>query len=436
MDCQREIFLPSHAGLYIHLPFCLKKCHYCDFYSIEDLSLRGSFVTALLEEIKLRSDLSLTVDTIYLGGGTPSLLHCSDIEKIMVEVAENFNIMADTQITMEVNPGAITDISRRAVSSTKKDWLTDGISSSHYLSTIHGLGINRLSIGIQSFQDEKLSFLTRVHSADDARQAIVSARGAGFHDIGMDLMYGVPKESERVWLNDLEAALQYSPEHLSCYMLSYEPDTPMFAAYRRREIKPLKEESCSDLFRLTSNHLVSNGFSHYEISNFASTAHHQSRHNKKYWDMVPYLGFGPSAHSYDGAWKRSWNIKNVAKYISMLEQKELPVMEKEELTHEQRLMEMIMVGLRREKGIDINSFETFSGGQFDTMFGNVLEDIDKRGWGSIHNWKDGEEQSQSRQKKEKQESCEILNGRRFILTLEGWLFLDTITMWFVEAIDI
>ncbi|MBF0233207.1 MAG: radical SAM family heme chaperone HemW, partial [Desulfamplus sp.] len=315
MDCQRENLLSCNAGIYIHIPFCIKKCIYCDFYSISDLSLKQSFITALLKELKLRSNPALRVDTLYLGGGTPSLLTFEEIDIILTAVSKNFSLMDSIQITMEVNPGTI-------------------ISSKCYLSNIHALGVNRLSIGVQSFQDAKLHFLQRVHSADAARKIIADARDAGFNDIGIDLIYGVPQESEQSWLYDLDSALQYSPEHLSCYMLSYEPDTPMFDAYKKGFITPLKEETISSLFRLTSTHLVSKGFCHYEISNFAAKPHHQSRHNKKYWEMVPYLGFGPSAHSYDGERLRSWNMKNVLEYIAILDQGKRPVAENEFLTHE------------------------------------------------------------------------------------------------------
>ncbi|MBF0468776.1 MAG: radical SAM family heme chaperone HemW [Desulfamplus sp.] len=407
MDCQRENLLSCNAGIYIHIPFCIQKCPYCDFYSISDLALKQGFVTALIKELKLRSNPALKVDTIYLGGGTPSLLTCEEIDIILEATAKNFSLMKNTQITMEVNPGTIISLEKSPCAI---------ISSNRYLSNIHTLGVNRLSIGAQSFQDAKLHFLKRIHSADAARKIIADARDAGFNDIGIDLIYGVPEESEQSWLDDLDSALQYSPEHLSCYMLSYEPDTPMFDAYRKGLIIPLDEETISSMFRLTSTHLVSRGFCHYEISNFAATSRHQatvqhqSRHNKKYWQMVPYLGFGPSAHSYDGERVRSWNVKNVREYIAILDHEKLPVSEKEVLTHEQRLMEMLMVGLRTDKGIDIYDFEQKSGSKFEIRFEKALDEIGKRGWGEIDN-------------------------KRFILTLEGRLFMDTITRWFVETMD-
>lgn len=384
--------------------------------------MRSSFVSALSEEIRLRSQPSLKVDTLYLGGGTPSTLTCEEIERIMKAVRENFSIMDDTQITMEVNPGTITDRGRAEILDTetdKTDWLRTlhtsschDISPDHYLSTIHTIGVNRLSIGVQSFNDKKLKFLKRVHSADAARQTIAAARSAGFQDIGVDLIYGLPEESETIWLNDLEAALQYHPEHISCYTLSYEPDTPMFTSYKKGKIIPLDDQITSSLFRLTSGYLLSKGFSHYEISNFAAKPENQSRHNKKYWEMAPYLGFGPSAHSYDGAEERSWNVKSVDRYISTLARNRLPLMERELLTNGQRVMEMIMLRLRTDQGVDIASFERLSGSKFNIMFQTVLERVENMGWGKLS------------------------PGESFSLTLDGRLFLDTIIRWFVEAMEI
>ncbi len=412
--------LTANAGIYIHIPFCIKKCPYCDFFSISDTSSKKIFIAALLREIELRSNPELLVDTIYFGGGTPSILSCEEVEKVLIAINKNFKLLdsKDLQITMEVNPGTVKD---------------------GYFQEIREVGINRLSIGVQSFQDAKLSFLGRIHSANEARQTIISARDFGFSDIGIDLMYCTPEEREAIWVKDLEIALEYSPEHLSCYMLSYEPDTPMFAAYSRGEIKSIDDGSVAELFRLTSKYLISKGFYHYEISNFASAPEHQSIHNKKYWNMVPYLGFGPSAHSYstylsndrisedNRVFERFWNIKNVDSYISMLSQSLMPIAEREILTDEQRLVEMIMVGLRTSHGIDIKSFEKLykatklyqtphakradiSDGVFINIFSTVLEQLEKREWGKLE------------------------KGVRCRLTTEGWLFMDTIAQWFVELI--
>ncbi|MBF0301545.1 MAG: radical SAM family heme chaperone HemW [Desulfamplus sp.] len=388
---------PTAAGIYIHIPFCIRKCPYCDFYSISDLSFKKRFVTDLIKELEMRADPALIVDTIYFGGGTPSLLTSGELEKIVAAVTKSFkfpNKRQDLQITMEVNPGSVKE---------------------SYFKEIREYGVNRLSVGVQSFQNRKLAFLERIHSADASRQTILSARDAGFDDIGIDLMYGLPEETEKIWLADLEAALECHPEHISCYMLSYESDTPMFAAYKRGDIKPLDDGKAASLFKLTSEYLVSKGFSHYEISNFAATLEHQSIHNKKYWEMVTYLGFGPSAHSYyfqllsdNALFKRSWNTKSVHKYLSLIENGILPVAEQETLTNEQQLIEMIMVGLRTDKGVDIKSFEQLYGEcQFEIIFKDVINQLEKRSWGKIE-------------------------GERCRLTNDGWLFLDTILRWFVN----
>ena len=448
-----------YSGIYIHIPFCIKKCPYCNFYSTSDISLKKTFVLALLKEIEMRSDLTLLVDTIYFGGGTPSLLTCGEMARIIEVIRDNFHLMdnrtlkyknfhnseyideskttgsnkhlhnsGSMQITMEVNPGTIKE---------------------GYLKQIRDLGVSRLSIGVQSFDDTKLRFLERIHSSDAARQTILSARDAGFDNISIDLIYGLPGETEGLWLSDLETALEYCPEHLSCYMLSYEHDTPMFEAYQSGEITPLDDEYMASLFRLTSEYLVSKGFIHYEVSNFASSPKHESIHNKKYWKMVPYLGFGPSAHSYyceSSIYnsERFWNVRSVHQYISVVDKGSLPIGEREKLTHEQQLIEMIMVGLRRDKGIDIRYFERLyssarlyvddemsyftkrfeqsksqhsyekpytSEGQFTIMFKDVLEQIKQRSWGKI-------------------------DSTRCSLTTDGWLFLDTVTRWFVDALSL
>lgn len=427
----------DYAGIYIHIPFCIRKCPYCDFYSITDISLKNRFIKALLKEITLRSNPDLIVDTIYFGGGTPSILNFEDVERIIEAIGKNFHLIdiysdsiygATNNIVKSENLIKDKELNIIEHSETNKNLkITMEINpctvKNGYLREIKRVGINRLSIGVQSFQDDKLNFLNRVHSADKARQTILSAREAGFEDIGIDLIYGLPEERENIWLDDLDAAYEYRPEHLSCYMLSYEPDTPMFLAYEKGDITPLDDETVASLFKLTSNYLVSKGFYHYEISNFAATPKYQSKHNKKYWEMVTYLGFGPSAHSYcfepPLQQKRFWNVKDVNKYISMLQQSNSPIAEIEWLTREQKLIELIMVGLRTKRGLDIKLFEKlymaetpldnyFS--QFEIMFKSVLDKIETKAFGKIEQ-------------------------ERVKLTIEGWLFLDTIIQWFVDELE-
>ncbi|MEA1968694.1 MAG: radical SAM family heme chaperone HemW, partial [Thermodesulfobacteriota bacterium] len=389
--------MSENTGFYIHIPFCVRKCPYCDFYSSSDLSLRSDFVKAFLQEMQLRSDSLTQIDTIYFGGGTPSVLEPCDIEHILSGVYKNFKIMDNCEVTMEVNPGTVKD---------------------DFFQKIRSFGVNRLNIGVQSFQDEKLGFLNRIHSAQDAEDALLKARKAGFGNIGLDIIYGLPGESRESLIYDLDAGLNFSPEHISCYMLTYEPGTSMYNQVKNGKIHPLDDDSAASLFKTASQYLEENGYLHYEISNFACDLHnrlykraenssynrhgnssgsrfgnnsdnrpgnrsgsrfdnssgsrfgnssdYRSRHNRKYWNMVPYMGFGPSAHSFDKN-VRFANHKDVKKYIADLEAEILPVMEREELTPDQRMVEVVMLGLRTSDGVDIRQFEAIAEKSFSTM---------------------------------------------------------------------
>ncbi len=385
----------NNKGLYIHIPFCVRKCPYCDFYSVEDLGLKARFIRALLKEIKLKSCFTHKIDTIYFGGGTPSLLDFNEVEKIINSVCKHFNIMNNTQITMEINPGTVN-----------KDYFTK----------VKKIGVNRINIGVQSFQDAKLRFLNRIHSADKAKKAIFEARNSGFDNIGIDLMYGLPGELKDSWLDDIDSALNFSPEHLSCYMLTYEPETVMYNELEKGNIEPLDDKKVSSLFITTSQYLQKKGYFHYEISNFASMPEYMSRHNKKYWEMVPYLGLGPSAHSFDmnendlnSQYTRAWNHADVIQYMINLETGKSGLMEQEVLTQEQILTELIMLGLRTQNGVDIKKFEAISGQSFISSFYNIIQDLQKKSWGKI-------------------------NNDKLVLTLEGMVYLDTIVSYFANEI--
>ena len=381
-------------GLYIHIPFCVRKCPYCDFYSISDLSLKKDFITALVSEIQLRSDLRNRFDTIYFGGGTPSLIDPDDIEKILDLINNFFSITSDPEITIEINPGTV---------------------DKEYFSSIKAIGINRINLGIQSFQENKLKFLKRIHSADKAKKTIDQAIKAGFKNIGLDLIYGLPGENKQTWIADINAALDFSPSHLSCYMLTYEPGTKMYDDRQKGVITPLNEDVAADLFMVTSRHLTeSHGFSHYEISNFASGKTRKSIHttksihNQKYWSGIPYLGLGPSAHSFDTR-TRSWNLKDVKKYIEQLKVGNLPVLDKEILSCEQKIVEMVMLGLRTDQGVNFKKFKNLTGKNFISCFQNVIERIESQSMGTI-------------------------DREKFHLTLKGMLFLDSITALFADKI--
>jgi oxygen-independent coproporphyrinogen-3 oxidase len=373
--------------LYIHVPFCVKKCAYCDFYSTSDLSLKGDFVSALLKEMDMRSLGDHCIDTIYFGGGTPSVLTVREMERILSCIHDLACISDPVEVTMEVNPGTV---------------------GGTYFSDMHSLGVNRLNIGVQSFRDEKLKFLGRIHSAADAVKAIECARRSGFENIGLDLMFGVPHETAPGWRGDMDAAFSLFPEHLSCYMLTYEPDTPLDNTRRAGGVIPLEEKNVADLFTFTSQYAGHRGYDHYEVSNFAKTVQYRSHHNGKYWSGVPYTGLGPAAHSFDGA-RRSWNYRDLTRYVHLLDKGELPVMEQEVLTREQVLMELVMLGLRTFDGIDIPAFELVSGQSFGQQFKRVLDRVEERGWGNI-------------------------SQGRFALNLGGMVYLDTVVEWFVDRL--
>jgi oxygen-independent coproporphyrinogen-3 oxidase len=379
--------LSDITALYVHVSFCVKKCSYCDFYSVVDLSLIEGFVRSLVKEIVFRNDLFARIDTIYFGGGTPSLLSPVQIARILGAIGDNFTVADDCEITMEVNPGTV---------------------DFRYFQNVRKSGVNRLNLGVQSFSDDRLNLMGRIHSAAVAKKALFLARDAGFDNIGLDLIYGLPGDTCVVWTKDLDTALGFRPEHISCYMLSYEPGTPMHSLVERETIIPLKDRAVAELFKLTSNYLCGHGYLHYEISNFAAGTPHQSRHNQKYWNHVSYLGFGPSAHSFKGG-VRSWNHRDVNLYIKDVDGGEIPIAGTEILTNDQIMMEMVMLGLRRSKGVDIDRFERMTGHNFIKTFKTAIRNCEINSWGAI------------------------IDGR-FILTLEGRLFLDTIVSAFVDLI--
>jgi oxygen-independent coproporphyrinogen-3 oxidase len=290
------------AGLYVHTPFCVQKCVYCDFYSITDTSLIDPFTEAIEREMALRRQSHLKFDTLYMGGGTPSILKAQTIGRILEAAGRSFEILDQAEITLEVNPGTVN--TRR-------------------LKAYRELNINRLSIGAQSFQRENLAFLQRIHSVEDIAITLNGARKAGFDNISLDLIYGLPGQTAQAWLADLEKALMYAPEHLSCYMLTYEPDTPLGRDLRRKKVPSPDEAVRADLFACTIDFLGGRGYELYEVSNFARSESRQSRHNWKYWRFAPYIGLGPSAHSFMTP-ERCWNKSDVQGYIKDLQSGTLP----------------------------------------------------------------------------------------------------------------
>jgi oxygen-independent coproporphyrinogen-3 oxidase len=348
------------AGLYIHIPFCVKKCLYCDFFSITDLAQTSSFLAALKREMELTGHCTLSFDTLYIGGGTPSVLDDTAIEQIVATAFNHFNIRSDAEVTIEVNPGTV---------------------SLENLRRYRQSGINRLNIGIQSFQEENLKFLGRIHSREEALSSIDWARQAGFENIGLDLIYGLPQQEQNHWLNDLDQAIQINPEHLSCYLLTRESGTPLDREVLADRIRLPAEDHLRKLFETTTDYLTDHGFLHYEVSNFARQADNggspwKSRHNRKYWSFAPYIGLGPSAHSYLDP-ERHWNHRSFEKYLQDIRQGKLPLAEKEKLTREQRIMEAIYLGFRTAQGIDIGDFQRRFGIDFLTIFRETIADFEK-----------------------------------------------------------
>jgi oxygen-independent coproporphyrinogen-3 oxidase len=339
------------AGLYIHIPFCVKKCLYCDFYSLTDLAQTSAFAAALEREMALAGQPALDFDTLYLGGGTPSVLDNAAIEQTVAAAFRFFNLRSDAEVTMEVNPGtaSLEDFRR-----------------------YRQFGVNRLNIGIQSFQEENLKFLGRIHSREEALASIRRARQAGFDNIGLDLIYGLPEQDEIHWLSDLNQAVQLNPEHLSCYMLTREAGTPLDRETAAGRIRLPAEDSLGQLFETTIDHLTAHGFLHYEVSNFArrddsDRSPWMSRHNRKYWSLAPYIGLGPSAHSYLEP-QRRWNHRSLAKYLQDIRQAKLPIAGQERLTREQMIMEAIYLGFRTVQGIDLGDFERRFGIDFSMTY--------------------------------------------------------------------
>jgi len=323
----------NHPGLYIHVPFCRSKCPYCGFYSIASTSLIQGWLDALKKEIILYQGIfKEPFDSLYIGGGTPSVLSTEQLYEIRDCLYENFQFKDDTEVTIEANPGDM---------------------DSAKITGLRAAGFNRVNLGVQSFNDDELIFLGRRHSASEAEAAIAGLRALGFDNIGIDLIYGLQGQSLEGWKDNLDKAIALQPEHISCYQLNIEKGTPFASMKERGLIEPVKEETEEAFFLTTSEFLEDHGYMHYEVSNFARGESFYSRHNRKYWDHAPYLGLGPSAHSFDGA-SRWWNMRSVRKYCEALGNGERPVEDRELLTEEQIMLETVSLGLRTRWGFDMN----------------------------------------------------------------------------------
>ena len=319
------------AGIYIHVPFCRQACLYCNFHFSTNLALQNDFTAALLKEIDLRIPYlnGETVETIYFGGGTPSLLPSSSIRNILESIYRNFKISPDPEITLESNPDDMQP-------DLLQEW--------------NKIGINRLSIGVQSFFTEDLKWMNRAHDGQQAVRAVEEAKNAGFENFSLDLIYGSPGLTDEKWSQNLRTAISLEPPHLSCYALTVEPKTALDKLIRDKKTPDTDPDTQSSQFFAGIEVLESAGYEHYEISSFALPGK-RSRHNSAYWQSQKYLGLGPSAHSFNGTC-RQWNVSNNALYIRSLEGNMIDY-ESEILEPRDRLNEYIMTSLRTVEGLDL-----------------------------------------------------------------------------------
>jgi oxygen-independent coproporphyrinogen III oxidase len=329
------------AGIYIHVPFCKQACYYCNFHFSTNLGLQNDFKDALLKEISLRRQYiqGEEVETIYFGGGTPSLLSGSAVREILSSLYHNFKVTADPEITLEANPDDI-DTSRL------RDWKK--------------AGINRLSIGVQSFFDEDLKWMNRTHDGQQACDSIELVKLAGFENYSLDLIYGSPGLTDEKWGINLHKAIALNPAHISCYALTVEPKTALFKMISSKISENVQPEKQASQFLNGIQILQKAGFEHYEISSFAKPGK-RSRHNSSYWQSKKYLGLGPAAHSFDGV-SRQWNIANNVSYIKSLNAGEL-CFESEMLETRDLLNEYIMTSLRTSEGLDLSLVTKRFGGE-------------------------------------------------------------------------
>jgi oxygen-independent coproporphyrinogen-3 oxidase len=319
----------ANAGLYIHVPFCRSKCAYCDFYSITDNSHVERYLHALTREMAFYRDFAPCFDTVYIGGGTPSCLPPRQLAEILRNVRDNFVLAPDSEITIEINPGDVDET---------------------WMRKLHDTGINRVSIGVQSFDDKILGFLGRRHDGRDGRLAIEAARKAGFQNLGIDLIYGVPGQSFELWQETMETALGFEPEHLSCYELTLEEGTSLHHRINNGETGLPGEEEGYRFFSMTSDFLEGRGYTHYEVSNFARHRSLVSRHNCKYRDHTPYLGLGPAAHTFQGN-RRWWNHRSLERYVRDVEDGFPPLGGKENLAPDELCLEALYFVFRTIQGI-------------------------------------------------------------------------------------
>lgn len=355
------------AGIYIHIPFCASRCHYCNFatggYEAE---LAERYVQALLTEIT-NADFSQRatmrkVDTLYFGGGTPTTLSIEQFDRILTRCRAQFDFASDIEITAEANPGSI---------------------SLEYLKDLRALGFNRLSFGVQSFADDELQMIGRVHNAQAARDAIQLARQAGFDNVSLDLIAGLPEQLAATWQRNLQEAFALAPEHLSVYLLELYQDAPLLHRIKRGELRAIDEDLTVAMYYALVDEAERHGYVHYELSNWARPGR-ASRHNLKYWTGAPYWAFGVSAAGYDGATRWS-NTRNIHEYLAKLERGESPIAEVTELDDEDRQSEHLFLRLRLQEGVNLREHQQRFGVNVRERYREDLARLDEAG---LVEWQD------------------------------------------------
>lgn len=341
------------AGIYLHIPFCRKACHYCDFHFSTSEKLKEHVLKSMLSEIQTRAAAleNEPVETIYFGGGTPSVLSGSELDALLGKIFEHYQVINNPEITLEANPDDLTAQKTEELKQTE---------------------INRLSIGIQSFRDEDLQYMNRIHTAQQADYSVKLVQDKGFENITIDLIYGTPTMPDEGWKENIMKAFDLNVPHISSYALTVENNTPLFHLIRRKKLENTDDSKTATQFYMLMEMMEENGFEQYEISNFCKHGF-RSKHNSSYWEGKPYLGIGPSAHSFDGK-KRRWNISSNIRYIQLMTDK-LPYSEEETLSRKDFYNEYIMTGLRRAEGVSAPLIAQKFGSDFERFFHQELKNI-------------------------------------------------------------
>jgi oxygen-independent coproporphyrinogen-3 oxidase len=384
------------AGLYLHIPFCERKCIYCSFYSVETLDAKERFLRALITEIELRADAlegdpnaPAVYETIFFGGGTPSLLSPEELERIMRPLRRRFTIAEDAEFTMECNPGAFT-----------REWLEG----------YRALGVNRISFGVQSFHDDDLQFLSRIHSADEARASIRQAHEV-FDNVSLDLIFALPGQTRERWRSNLEEAMALDTPHISAYSLIFEEGTPLNAMRIAGTVSPVSDSLDADMYEETMETLMQHGLRQYEVSNYAISGR-ECRHNLGYWDRRSYISFGPSAHGFlhgTEVQERWANLSNLTTYLNAVEAGNLPVASRESLSSQLVLEEVIFLGLR-SRGIMLPAFRCASGVELIDIARTTVTGMIDGGYACV-------------------------NGDRLSLTPKGYPFADRFALELINAAE-